>query len=294
MFHPGVTQEWVGEGELPRERTKNRRWQRPYDVLAKTTHGEVVVRRRVFHVCASKLASDGSLGHQHMGATYHQGRSQIASISESHGGDLIIQRCKAMDSRAIGLAVLWYRRGETSVESSIPCFHGGRALVVKGAEERSSAQVQSRLDAEEEEAMMVDGLQVGATRAATGDNGGSGRGRGWKRLRQRVAIAGGRGEVVTLWLTVSLISNKEEETRAAAVVRAWLKKKTVAAMADSVADVSDGRCRRGLTRGLLNQRRGCRRRVGPESSDPQMRMMLVIGATAMGVEGQRCSIFVGN
>ncbi|RRT76576.1 hypothetical protein B296_00022018 [Ensete ventricosum] len=27
-----VTQEWVDEGELPRERTKNQRWQRPYDV----------------------------------------------------------------------------------------------------------------------------------------------------------------------------------------------------------------------------------------------------------------------
>ncbi|RRT53002.1 hypothetical protein B296_00016426 [Ensete ventricosum] len=27
-----VTQEWVDEGELPRERTKNQRWRRPYDV----------------------------------------------------------------------------------------------------------------------------------------------------------------------------------------------------------------------------------------------------------------------
>ncbi|RWW57237.1 hypothetical protein BHE74_00035982 [Ensete ventricosum] len=32
MLHPGVTQEWVDDGELPSERTKNRRWQRPYDV----------------------------------------------------------------------------------------------------------------------------------------------------------------------------------------------------------------------------------------------------------------------
>ncbi|RRT52599.1 hypothetical protein B296_00033961 [Ensete ventricosum] len=39
-----------------------------------------------------QLASDESLGHQHMGVVYHRGRSQIASISESHGGDLIIQR----------------------------------------------------------------------------------------------------------------------------------------------------------------------------------------------------------
>ncbi|RZS05573.1 hypothetical protein BHM03_00036102 [Ensete ventricosum] len=39
-----VTQEWVDEGELPRERTKNRRWRRTYEVLAEATHGEVVVR----------------------------------------------------------------------------------------------------------------------------------------------------------------------------------------------------------------------------------------------------------
>ncbi|RWW45774.1 hypothetical protein BHE74_00048357 [Ensete ventricosum] len=52
----------------------------------------MVPQRRVFRVYASKLASDESLGHQHMGAVYHQGRSQIASTSKSHGGDLIIQR----------------------------------------------------------------------------------------------------------------------------------------------------------------------------------------------------------
>ncbi|RRT37132.1 hypothetical protein B296_00048655 [Ensete ventricosum] len=43
MLRPGVTQEWVGKGELPREQTKNRRWRRPYEVLAEATHGEVVV-----------------------------------------------------------------------------------------------------------------------------------------------------------------------------------------------------------------------------------------------------------
>ncbi|RWV78008.1 hypothetical protein GW17_00061090 [Ensete ventricosum] len=52
----------------------------------------MVLQRRVFRVCASKLASDESLYHQHMGVVYHRGRSQIASTSESHGGDLIIQR----------------------------------------------------------------------------------------------------------------------------------------------------------------------------------------------------------
>ncbi|RZR91595.1 hypothetical protein BHM03_00019745 [Ensete ventricosum] len=34
----------------------------------------------------------------------------------------------------MGLGAPWYRRDGTSVESSIPCSHGGRALVVKGAE----------------------------------------------------------------------------------------------------------------------------------------------------------------
>ncbi|RWW77155.1 hypothetical protein BHE74_00014704 [Ensete ventricosum] len=34
-------------------------------------------------------------------------------------------KCKAMDSRAMGLAAPWYRRDGISVESSIPCFHGG-------------------------------------------------------------------------------------------------------------------------------------------------------------------------
>ncbi|RWW02234.1 hypothetical protein GW17_00034684 [Ensete ventricosum] len=82
MLRPGVTQEWVDEGELPRERIKNQRWQRPYNVLAEATRGEVVVR----------LTSDESLGRQRMGAVYHRGRSQIASTSESHGGDLIILR----------------------------------------------------------------------------------------------------------------------------------------------------------------------------------------------------------
>ncbi|RWW79734.1 hypothetical protein BHE74_00011974 [Ensete ventricosum] len=34
--------------------------------------------------------------------------------------------------------------GETSVESSIPCSHGGRALVVKGTEEVENAEANSK------------------------------------------------------------------------------------------------------------------------------------------------------
>ncbi|RWV96736.1 hypothetical protein GW17_00040529 [Ensete ventricosum] len=75
---------------------------------------------------ASKLASYESLGHQYMGAMYHCGSSQIASTSESHGDDLIILR------------------GGTSVESSIPCSYGGRALVVKGAEEVENTKTNSK------------------------------------------------------------------------------------------------------------------------------------------------------
>ncbi|RZS17538.1 hypothetical protein BHM03_00049688 [Ensete ventricosum] len=124
----------------------------------------------VFRVFALNLASDESVSHQHMGAIYHRGRSQIASTSESHGGDLIIQRydqsdwrvgllqClyslkgarqvrgqgRATDSRAMGSTAPWYHKGGTSVESSIPCSHGGRALVVKGAEEMENAEANSK------------------------------------------------------------------------------------------------------------------------------------------------------
>ncbi|RZS24243.1 hypothetical protein BHM03_00057295 [Ensete ventricosum] len=57
------------------------------------------IQRWVFRVCASKLASDESLSHQHMRAMYHRGRSQIVSTSESHGGDLIIQRSTDREGR---------------------------------------------------------------------------------------------------------------------------------------------------------------------------------------------------
>ncbi|RRT35599.1 hypothetical protein B296_00051125 [Ensete ventricosum] len=52
--------------------------------------------------------------------------------------------CKATDSRAMGLAAPWYRRGGTSMESSIPCSHGERALVVKGAKEVENAKANSK------------------------------------------------------------------------------------------------------------------------------------------------------
>ncbi|RWW37143.1 hypothetical protein BHE74_00057782 [Ensete ventricosum] len=75
---------------------------------------------------------------------YHRGSSQIVSTSESHRGDLIILRCKSTDSRTMGLAAPLYRRGRTSMESSIPCSHGGRALVVKGVEEVENAKTNSK------------------------------------------------------------------------------------------------------------------------------------------------------
>ncbi|RRT72355.1 hypothetical protein B296_00028570 [Ensete ventricosum] len=54
------------------------------------------------------------------------------------------RRCKATYSRSMGLAAPWYRRGGTSVESFIPCSHGGRALAVKGVEEVENAEVNSK------------------------------------------------------------------------------------------------------------------------------------------------------
>ncbi|RWW48036.1 hypothetical protein BHE74_00045938 [Ensete ventricosum] len=54
-------------------------------------------------------------------------------------------RCEVMDSRAMGMTTPWYRKGETSVESLIPCSHRGRALgrekVGGGGECRGNLQV---------------------------------------------------------------------------------------------------------------------------------------------------------
>ncbi|RZS26181.1 hypothetical protein BHM03_00059489 [Ensete ventricosum] len=44
----------------------------------------------------------------------------------------------------MGLVAPWYRRGGTSVESSIPCSHGGTTLVVKGVEEVENAKANSK------------------------------------------------------------------------------------------------------------------------------------------------------
>ncbi|RWW00807.1 hypothetical protein GW17_00036199 [Ensete ventricosum] len=38
----------------------------------------------------------------------------------------------------------WNRRGETSMKSSIPCSHRGRALVVKGTEDVENAEANSK------------------------------------------------------------------------------------------------------------------------------------------------------
>ncbi|RRT67355.1 hypothetical protein B296_00032076 [Ensete ventricosum] len=51
---------------------------------------------------------------------------------------------KAIDSRSMGLAASWYRRGGTSMESSIPCSDGGRTLAVKEVEEVENVEANSK------------------------------------------------------------------------------------------------------------------------------------------------------
>ncbi|RRT75061.1 hypothetical protein B296_00011634 [Ensete ventricosum] len=98
---------------------------------------------------------------------YQRERISSASTSESHRGTSSYKwlkswgayirlreldkseaekrrRCKAMDSSAMGLATPLYRRGGTFVGSLIPCSHGGRALVMKEAEEAENAEANSK------------------------------------------------------------------------------------------------------------------------------------------------------
>ncbi|RZS26421.1 hypothetical protein BHM03_00059764 [Ensete ventricosum] len=121
MLYPGVTQEWEGEGELSMEQTQSE-VVGPYDLLAEAIHGGIVhmVKR----------------GEEAM--TSPEGLSYPKAKRQSE------RRCKATDSRVMGLAAPWYRKGETFVESLIPCSHGRRALVMKEANELENAEANSK------------------------------------------------------------------------------------------------------------------------------------------------------
>ncbi|RWW43798.1 hypothetical protein BHE74_00050487 [Ensete ventricosum] len=155
MLRLGVTQEWVDEGELPRERTKNRRWRRPYNVYDQSSWRVGLLQ------CSHSLKGarqvverDEEATTSPVGLSYpkikHQLEKRWAQRSTTVPQRRIYRsrrkgcRCKSTDSKAMGLAAPWYRRGETSVESSIPCSYGGRALVVKGAEEVENAKANSK------------------------------------------------------------------------------------------------------------------------------------------------------
>ncbi|RWW79634.1 hypothetical protein BHE74_00012068 [Ensete ventricosum] len=71
-------------------------------------------------------------------------RRAMDSMSKCHGTAEASLPCKATDNSVMGLTTSWYRRGETSVESSIPCSHERRVLVVKGAEEVENVEANSK------------------------------------------------------------------------------------------------------------------------------------------------------
>ncbi|RZS29381.1 hypothetical protein BHM03_00063105 [Ensete ventricosum] len=125
--HRGLTQEWVGEGELPRERTQS----------------EVAEALRCI---ASTIESNGGGALSYKGMIRTTGELDCFSAHIRWEPDKSEDKteCNAMDSRAMGLAAPWYHKGRIFVESSIPCSHGGRTLVVKGAEEIENAETNSK------------------------------------------------------------------------------------------------------------------------------------------------------
>ncbi|RWV98652.1 hypothetical protein GW17_00038484 [Ensete ventricosum] len=106
MLYPGVTQELVGEGELPKERTQS----------------EVAEVLR----CAGK------------GHTWRdRSPSMIGATGELDCSNAYIRLREPDKSEDKA-------EGRTSMESLIPYSHGGTALVVKGAEEVENAEANSR------------------------------------------------------------------------------------------------------------------------------------------------------
>ncbi|RWV96813.1 hypothetical protein BHE74_00033928 [Ensete ventricosum] len=162
MLYPGVTQEWVDEGELPRERTKNRRWQRSYDVLAEATHGEVIVRSHKGDLIIQRYDRSGwrvgllQCSHSLKGAQQVRGQGRVVEKSEeamtslvglnylkakhrlerrwTQRSIIVLQRriyrsrrkgckCKTMDSRAMGFA------DHGIVEAGLSWSHRSLALI---------------------------------------------------------------------------------------------------------------------------------------------------------------------
>ncbi|RWW58253.1 hypothetical protein BHE74_00034910 [Ensete ventricosum] len=160
MLRPGVTREWVGEGELPKERMQSEvmealrcadrghTWRdrspssshRNLNAIEMSPGGHMVQRI----VVLKQVVERGEEVTSPEGLSYLKAkrrlerrwirRSTTVPLRRIYRSRRKGRRCKATDSRTMGLAALWYRIDRTSVESSIPCSHGGRALVVKGVE----------------------------------------------------------------------------------------------------------------------------------------------------------------
>ncbi|RWW13872.1 hypothetical protein BHE74_00008654 [Ensete ventricosum] len=108
----------------------------------------MVQQRQVFCIYASNLASNESLGYQHIGAMYHREKILSASTRQSYGGDLIIQRYDWSDWRVGLLQYLYSLKGARQVKGEsrvlIPCSRGGKVLIAKGTEEVENAEANSK------------------------------------------------------------------------------------------------------------------------------------------------------
>ncbi|RWW79683.1 hypothetical protein BHE74_00012010 [Ensete ventricosum] len=113
ILRPGVTREWVGEGELRKERMQSE--------VAEALRCMIGVTEELDCFSANIRL-----------------REPDKSEDKAEKG----RRCKATNSRAMRWR--WYRRGRTSVEPSIPCSHGGRVLVVKWAKKVENAEANSK------------------------------------------------------------------------------------------------------------------------------------------------------
>ncbi|RZS14687.1 hypothetical protein BHM03_00046419 [Ensete ventricosum] len=92
----------------------------------------MVPHRRVFRVSTSNLVLDESLSHPHMRAV---GMVRVTRELDCFSAHIRLREPGKSEDKA---------EGRTSMESSIPCSHGGRALVVKGAEEVENAKANSK------------------------------------------------------------------------------------------------------------------------------------------------------
>ncbi|RRT31909.1 hypothetical protein B296_00058129 [Ensete ventricosum] len=115
MLRLSVTREWVGEGELPKERTQSEVAE-AVRCAGRGHHREIVIQVHHKNLNAMEMSPGGDMV---------QAMIEVTGELDCFNAHIRLREPNKSEDKA---------EDGTSVESLIPCSYGGKALVVKGVE----------------------------------------------------------------------------------------------------------------------------------------------------------------